>query len=200
MGTTAQGTATPAYAGARGSTAAAAIVSAAGLGDEARALLQPDDKPRAYLDRLLAAEHAADVVRFLAYVLPKREAVWWVWVCARKAAGDAPAPAVKVALEAVERWIVQPTDDTRRAAFVAAEAADVGTPAGCAGLAVFFSGGSIAPASVSDVPPPEGMTAKAVVNGITFAAIDDPERMDERWKEFAAMGLEVADRIKLFGA
>lgn len=198
MGTTTQGS-TPPGTYERGALAATAIVAAAGLGDEARALLRPDDKPKAYLERLLEAGHASDVVRFLAYVLPRREAVWWVWVCARKAAGSHPAAPVKQALEAVERWIMQPSDATRRAAFEAAEAADIGTPAGSAGLAVFFSGGSIAPPSVSEVPPPDGMTAKAVVNGITFAAIEDPRRMAERWREFAGMGMEVADRIKLWG-
>jgi hypothetical protein len=179
--------------------AAKLIVTAAGLTPPAQALLAPDDSPREYLDKLLAAGHASDVVRFLGYVLPKREAIWWVWVCARKMAGPAPAPVVAAALDAAERWIVQPNDATRRAAFQAAEAADIGTPAGCAGVAIFFSGGSIAPPNAPEVPPLDSMTAKAVVNGITLAAVAEPATMGERWIEFARMGLEVAERIKLWG-
>ena len=35
--------------------------------------------------------------------------MWWAWVCARKASGAKPEPPVKTALEATERWIIQPS-------------------------------------------------------------------------------------------
>ena len=197
MGTS-QATATPAYGSASGISAARAIVAAAGLSDEGAALLAPDDKPRAYLDRLLAEGHMADVVRFLAYVLPKREAVWWAWVCARKAAGSSPAPDVKAVLECVERWIVQPTDANRRAAYTTAERGNIATPEGMAAVAVFFSGGSIAPDGMPEVTPPERMTAKAVVGSVTIAATSKADEIPQRWMEFSKMGLEVVERIKLF--
>ena len=181
-----------------GTSAAHAVVVAAGVTEEGLALLAPDDKPRAYLDRLLAAGRPDDVVRFLAYVLPKREAVWWAWVCARKAYSLAPTPDAKATLDAVERWIVQPTDANRRAALATAEKGDMASPAGMAAVAVYFSGGSIAPEGMPEVQPPERMTFKAVAGSITIAATCDPKTMKERWTEFAKMGLEVVERIKLF--
>ena len=197
METTSKSAAAP-YAVAPGE-AAQAIVKAAGVSAEGSKLLEPNDKPQNYLDRLLTAGKGEDVVRFLAYVLPKREAIWWVWVCARKSAGAAPNSETKTVLDAVERWIVQPTDTHRRTAFAMAEMTDIGTPAGCAAVALFFAGGSIAPPDVAEVLPPSGMTEKAVVNGIALAVAADPDHMPERWADFARMGMEVADRIKLWG-
>src|SRR5665213_10546 len=75
------------------------------LGDDARALLEAGaPAPRAFIALLCEREMHADAIRFLAHALPCRESVWWAWVCARKAAGEAPEPAIKGALDAAERW------------------------------------------------------------------------------------------------
>ena len=170
------------------------------LGDEAKALLASDvPAPRAFVALLLGRELHADAIRFIAHALPRREAVWWAWVCARKVAGAEPKPAVKAALDATERWIVQPTEEHRRQALHFGEAADFGTPAGCAALAAFMSSGSLAPPSAPPVPPDEFMTAKAVAGSVTLSAVTvEPERAAEKFVEFANVGLEVADRTKLW--
>src|SRR5665213_3591351 len=119
------------------------LATVAELSDEAKALLVADEPaPPAFIAKLVEGEHFADAVRFLAHALPKRESVWWAWVAARNAAGPEPAPPIKNALEATERWIVQPTEEHRRGAMVAGEAAEFGTAAGCAALAAFMTGGS----------------------------------------------------------
>jgi hypothetical protein len=178
---------------------AAQICSAAGLGDEARALLAEKHSPQDYLALLVEKDHLQDAIRFLAHALPKREAVWWAWVCARRAAGAEPAPNIKVSLEATEKWIAQPTEDNRRAAMTAAEAADVGTPAGCAGMAAFFSGGSIAPPDVQAVPPGPYLTAKMVSGAVILAGLaTEPEKAAEKFRASLDQGLEVVKRIKLW--
>src|ERR1700694_1771337 len=91
------------------------------LGEEAQKLLRDNQAPRQFLDVLLEKKQYVDACRFLAHALPKREA---------------------------ERWVAATTDATRRAAMPAAEAADIGTPAGCTAVAAFFSGGSLAPPNV----------------------------------------------------
>lgn len=180
----------------------AALCAVSDLGDDAKAMLSGDvPAPRAYLAQLLERELHADAIRFIAHALPRREAVWWAWVCARKVAGAEPAPAIKAALDATERWIVQPTEEHRRQALHFGEAADFGTPAGCAALAAFMSAGSLAPPGAPAVPPDEFMTAKAVAGSVTLAAVTvEPERAAERFVEFAKVGLEVADRTKLWSA
>src|SRR5437588_11854593 len=155
----------------------AQISSVAGLGAEALALLQEDMAPKAYLSALIDASHFDDAVRFLAHALPKREAVWWAWFCARRTAGAEPAPKIKASLEATEKWIAQPTDENRRAAMKAGEAAEFKTAAGCAGMAAFFSGGSMAPPDAPRVPPGEGLTGKAVSGAVILAAVAvEPEK------------------------
>src|SRR5436853_127197 len=109
---------------------AAHICSVAELGDEARSLLRDGQAPPEYLALLMEQGVLKDAIRFLAHALPRREAVWWAWVCARRAAGSEPAPKIKESLDATEKWIAQPNEDNRRAAMSAAEAADVATAAG----------------------------------------------------------------------
>ncbi len=177
----------------------AAICSVAELGDEAMALLRPGQKPPEYLTELVDKQLYPDAVRFLAHALPKREAVWWGWMCARRAAGENPPPKIKAALEATEKWIAQPTDENCRAAHEAAQKAQFGTAAGCAGLGAFFSGGSLAPPEVPPVPPGEYLTAKAVSGAVNFAAMSgEPKQAPEKFKSFIAQGVDVTRRIKLW--
>jgi hypothetical protein len=175
------------------------LVAVAELSNEAKALLGADEpEPPAFVGQLVEGELYADAVRFLAHALPKRESVWWAWVASRNAAGAEPAPLIKSALEATERWIVQPTEEHRRAAMAAGEAAEFGTAAGCAALAAFMSGGSMAPPENPAVPPGEFMTAKAVAGSVTLAAVTKPDQMKAQFTEFVRVGLEVAERTKLW--
>lgn len=163
------------------------------------AIARPEHDPPAFVAALLDAEEFAGAVAFLAHSLPKREAVWWAWTCARRTAPeDRPQP-VQAALDATERWLAQPSEQSRRPLFDLAQGAGVGTPAGCAALAGFFSGGSLAPAGAQDVPPPEFASAKAITGSIILSAVyPPPEQAPERFRQFIGQGVEVARRIKLW--
>jgi len=183
-----------------GARTLAEFCALAELGDEARALLTPAHRPREFVELLAARGLFPDAVRFLAHALPKREGIWWAWVCAKRAEGETPAPVRKAALDATERWITQPTDENRRAAMRAAEAATFGTAAGCTGLAVFFSGGSLGPPDQALVPPGEFMSAKALTGAVKLAAVStEPEQAPEKFRGFIAQGLDVVSKLKLWG-
>ena len=176
-----------------------AISTVAELGEEAMALLRADLHPLDFVALLMEKALYPDAVRFIAHALPKREAVWWGWVCARRAAGENPPPKIKGALDATERWIAQPNEENRRLAMAAAQKAELGTAAGCAGLAAFFSGGSLAPPEAPVVPPGEFLTAKAVSGAVIFAAVArEPERAPEKFRSFVAQGVEVTNRVILW--
>jgi hypothetical protein len=176
-----------------------AISTVAELGEEAMALARPDLHPLDFVALLMEKALYPDAVRFIAHALPKRESVWWGWVCARRAAGENPPPKVKGALDATERWIAQPSEDNRRLAMAAAQKAELGTAAGCTGLAAFFSGGSLSPPEAPVVPPGEFLTAKAVSGAVIFAAVaQEPEKAPEKFKSFVAQGVEVTNRVKLW--
>jgi hypothetical protein len=176
------------------------ICAVSELGDDAKGLVRDGQSPRAYLNLLIENRHFPDAVRFLAHALPKREAVWWAWICARRSAGAEPPQKIKVSLDATEKWIAQPTEEHRRAAMQAAQDAELTTAAGCAGLAAFFSSGSLGPPNAPVVPPGDYLTAKAVSGAVIFAAVAvEPEKSAEKFHAFLSQGVEVVTRIKLWG-
>jgi hypothetical protein len=129
----------------------------------------------------------------LAHALPKREAVGWAARCARLSGGP-KSPEQQTALEAVERWRLEPSEELRRAALAAAEKAQLNNPAGCAALAVFFTGGSLAPPDVPVVPPGEGLTARAVAGAVLMAAVvSEPEKAEEKYQRFLEQGIAAAN-------
>lgn len=176
------------------------ICKAAELEDEAMALWQDGLDPRDFIAALGEKELFVDAVRFLAHALPKRQAVWWAWVCARRAHGEEPPEDIKTTLELTGKWIAEPTEQYRRAAMQHGEAVGFGTPAGSAALAAFLSGDSLAPPDQQAVPPPKYAAAKAIGGAVILAAVaKEPERANEKFQRFITQGLEVAEKTQLWG-
>jgi hypothetical protein len=184
---------------AQASSKTAATAAVAELSDEAMGLLRPEIAPQDYVALLMSKKLYADAVRFVAHALPKREAVWWGWISAKRAAGADPPPKIKASLEATEKWIAQPDDESGRAAMDAAKEAKTTTAAGCAGMAAFFSGSSLGPAHVPPIPPGEYLTAKAVSGAVIYAAVGkDPVNAPDRFQSFVTQGVDVTLKIKLW--
>lgn len=163
------------------------------LGEDAKKLLRDGLTPAAFLDALIEKHQFPDAVRFLAHALPKREAVWWACLCTRAVAGSSAPPKISAALQTAEKWVVDPSEENRRAAMPAAEAAEFKTPAGCAAVAAFWSGGSLGPPNVPVVPPGEYLTAHGVAGAVMLAAVQpEPEQAAEKYRKFLAQGIEVA--------
>jgi Family of unknown function (DUF6931) len=177
----------------------AELAGLAKLGDGAMGLLAPELSHRAFVQKMMEAEQHQDAVKYIAYALPRREGVWWAWVTAKRAAGPEPEGKIRDSLDATEKWIAQPTDPNRRAAFEKAEAAEIGTPAGCAGAAAFFAGESMAPPNLQAVPPGEWDTAKAISGSVMMAVVEkEPEKAKEKFVAAIQQGLEVIGKIKLW--
>jgi len=172
--------------------AAEEVAKAAALEDPAKGLVKPEQSPKELIEALSKAGHFADAVRSLAHALPRREAVWWAVQCVKAVPVHAAGEKASAALGAAERWATTPTDDNRRAAHAAAETAEVSSPAGCAAMAAFFSEGSLAPASLQTVPPPPSACAAMAAAAATLAAVkDEPEKANEKYKKFLALGQDV---------
>ena len=164
------------------------------LADEAMALLQDDMVPRQFLGILIEKQRHADAARFLAHALPKREAVWWACLCIEQMLGPEPAPAAAAAVNAARSWVIDPSDENRRATFPVAEAAKVGSPAGCAAMAAFLSGGSLAPPNLTAVPPADHLTADMVACSLALATvITEPEKASEKYTSILKLGLEIVE-------
>jgi hypothetical protein len=173
---------------------AAEVCGRYGPSEDARALLRAGDTPQAFVERLVQAGQYLDVYDFLAHGLPKREAIWWACLGLRHAQGPDLPPRESAALKAAIAWLVEPDDSKRRAAMAAAQAADFGTPAGCAALAVFGSGGSLSPPNLPEVPVEPYMTAQAVAGSLALASVKPPfEAVLDVQRELAALGIALAE-------
>ncbi len=156
-------------------------------------MLDPTVTPRIYLDRLREAGLHLDLITFLAHSLPRREAVWWGCRCVRIAVGPEPKPEISAALKAAETWAAAPGDVNRRKTFPAAEAVGFAHPAGSVAVAAFFSGGSLAPPNLKEVPPADHLTGLCIASAIQSAAVlNEPARAVEMYQGFIEIGLEVA--------
>ncbi|MPY86413.1 MAG: hypothetical protein GEU99_00650 [Luteitalea sp.] len=175
------------------------LIEAAELGKEARALLRDEHDARGYMAALIETVQLVDAIRFLAHALPVREAIWWAWCCARLSAAEELPANQQAALGATERWIRQPTDEHRRSMLAIAEQAELGSPAGAAALAVFFSGGSITPPDAPEVAPPSYAAAKLIAGSVILAGVvAEPELAPEKYRGFITQGLTVVDRLNLW--
>jgi hypothetical protein len=112
----------------------------------------------------------------------------------RTLVGPKLAPPALAALQSAEKWAADPAEANCRAAQTAAEAAGTGTPAGCAALAAFWSGGSLAPANLPAVPPPEGLTAQGVGAAILLAVAQaDPVKAPANLRQCLTIGTTVGN-------
>lgn len=170
--------------------------------EPALAMLSGNATPGGLYDAWMEQAHTTSAIRLIAGVLPARESIWWSWVSARHATqvpgGKAATPAVHVALAAVERWIVRPDDDARRAAWDSGNAAGLDTPIGMVSAAVFLSGTSVAPAQAATVPPPPGAVMPLVAGAITIAAASN-SRADQVAPTLAAFALQGVEVVKRLG-
>lgn len=165
------------------------------LGDDAKKLAKDGQTPKQLIDALAEKKLWQDAIKLLAYSLPKREGVWWACLSARQAHGGTNVPPkVAAAMQAAEKWCVDPKEDHRRATLPLAEAAELKTAAGCAAIAAFWSGGSLGPADGAVVAPGELLTAHGVASAVLMAAsVDGPDKAPDKYKKLLALGLEVAD-------
>ncbi len=163
------------------------------LSAAARGLLQPETKPRPFLETLIEKKLNDDAVMLMAHAMPKREAIWWACQCVRLTAGDKLSPQSAELLTAAEAWVASPTDELRRKAFEKAEAANFDPPAGFLGMAVFFSSGSLSLPNLPPVPPKDHLSAGMVGNAVKVAAIaQGGEKAAEFQPRFFALGFDVA--------
>ena len=167
------------------------------LKEEAKALLKDEYTPRQFLELLIGKELFLDAIRFLAYVLPKREAVGWGCLCVRHSLGTDDASKISETHVAAERWVSNPDEVNRRAAKTAVDKEGLENPSAALALAAFFSGGSIAPANLEPVAPADHLTPQFVAGTIIVSAVkNQPEKAPEKYRVFLQKGMALMARIK----
>src|SRR5262245_37900282 len=141
----------------------------------------------------------AKAVRVQAHLLPKRHAVWWGVVCVRDACGDALPEADAAARDAAFEWVEEPGDGRRRRCESVAGKTKFDGPGSWLAMSAFWSGGSIAPEELGDVPPDEKLTGQAIASSLMIAAVSgDATKAKQRYQSFLAKAVDVgSDKIPL---
>jgi hypothetical protein len=168
------------------------------LGEEAKALLKDEHTPRQFLELLIGKELFLDAIRFLAFVLPKREAVGWGCLCVRHSLGTEDAAKISESQVAAERWVSNPDEANRRAAKAAADKGGSESPSDFLALAAFSSGGSVVPANLAPVAPPDHATSQFVTGAVMISAVkNQPEKAPDKYRVFLQKGMGLMARMKL---
>jgi hypothetical protein len=155
----------------------------------ALALLAAEQTPRQFLDALLMRELYPEAIRYLAFALPAREAVWWACLCVQLAQPELPA-AQQQALHAAARWVAEPTEAHRHAA---EPLAATSSAAGYAAKAVAWTGGSLLPPSLKPLKPGPTLPHEAACASVSLAvASASPDRVSEARRHALALGVHVA--------
>jgi hypothetical protein len=154
-------------------------------------LLAEDMPVPQFVELLASHEQFLDALRLVAHALTKRSSVEWACRCVRLVSGDDLSPVEAAAIRAAEAWVADPSEDHRRQAGAAADAAKQ-VPAGWAAMAAFWSGGSMAPPQAPVVPPGPTLTAHAASGAVMLAAVArQPEKAPEKYKRFLEIGREL---------
>ena len=119
------------------------------------------EEPLVFLNSLVKGPTPEDAISFCAYMLPRREAVWWACQCLRQIEGLSSEVEEQL-IDKAESWVRDPDEPARQAAFQAAETAPRQSPATWVAFGAAWSGGSISGPGSPPVPPPPYATAQAV--------------------------------------
>lgn len=130
------------------------------------------EAPLAFLRGLVKSGQNKDAIGFCAFLMPRRETVWWALQSVQRMQppGAPPDPALKAA----EAWVRDPTDETRRAALALGDSGDHASPGTWVALAAGYSGGSMV--ATHPLPCPPDLTAKTARIAVLTALGRVPER------------------------
>jgi len=149
-----------------------------------------EESPLDFARKLIAAANRFDAIVYVAFLLPRREAVWWGCQCVR-ALKDGAADE---ALLAAEAWVREPEEERRRAALALANSGDLALPTTWLARAVGYSGGSVAAEGAHPAPAASDATAISVKAAIVLALSERPLATIRAWiNACAEAGVRFAD-------
>lgn len=170
------------------------------LSDAARVMIDEPSGPAAGGDlvavsrRLASSGMPREAGAVLAQALTRPAAVWWACRAARWEPGGGPTAKELPAVEAAEGWLRDRQQWRAYTANDAAKSAGLTSPAGCAALAAFLAGESMAPSHLEPLPPLPHLSGLAVAAGLELAATRRPKEIgaDAAWRALLERGWSIA--------
>lgn len=152
-----------------------------------------DESPLVFLSKLSDEEKLEDAVTFCAYLLPRREAVWWACGSARSLLGTIE-PSRAEALSAAEAWVREPTDTRRLTALEIGSRGDNNDALTWLARAAGWAGGTLNGDAKPPVPAPQYLTPRAARIAILLSAQQiAPAERTPRMRTRIAEGMKLAD-------
>ncbi len=152
-----------------------------------------DEPPPMFLKKLSAQHRFGDAITFCAYLLPRREAVWWACRSVRALLGDIAQSRAEPII-AAEAWVYDPDDEHRRTALEIGKRGDSNDPLSWLALGAGWSGGALLAHPQFLVPMPAYMTPRAARIAILLSARTfKPEQYTARMQACIADGIELAE-------
>jgi hypothetical protein len=165
------------------------------LQEEAKKHLSGKPMPHEFVNRLVRERFYADTIRFLAYGLPKQEAVWWACLCVRNVPACFGDSISAEALAAAEAWVKDPSEFNCKIALSSGGKHNFkmpGAPAAWTAMAAGWSGGAAGTINKDVSAAPEQLTAHAASGAIILAATVESEKAKEMYRKFLETGVQIA--------
>ena len=146
-----------------------------------------------FAEALMAQELYDDAIRIWAAALPPRQAIWWSSLCVWEAYRETTSAAADDGFRCLVAWIEEPTDARRRVAPTLVKPVGAATPLGILLLALFQSGGSIAPADLPKCEPDPMLFRKLVAESVLLTAKQlGVHKREDRRVEFIQRAPQIA--------
>ncbi len=183
---------TPVLEAAGGLLALATACAYLELSDEIQEMAKTTPDADQLIDKLAEDEQYLDALRLRAYLLPKRDAVWWGCLCIRDELDEPLGQDQVTALDAAVEWVTDPIEARRRECEDASNLADSRGPGGLLAISAFWADGSIGPASAPRVAPDERLTCQGLAAALVTAAyLGDSTKAKDRMTAFLEKGKAV---------
>jgi hypothetical protein len=150
-----------------------------------------DQLPLVFLRELVNGPTPDDAVAFCAYLLPRREAVWWASQSVRALLGG-PTVSDEAALKAAEDWVYEPEEEKRRQALQIGSAANQRIASTWVALAAAWSGGSMIAGDFGGPQAPPQLTAQAAFTAIRIALGGKTDRIGQI-SQCVERGVQIAE-------
>lgn len=125
-----------------------------------------DEPSLSFARNLAAAGDIRAALSYCAYLIGRREAVWWGCRCVRQ---SELRGAEARCIDAAESWVREPDDAHRRRALDIGSQSSRDAPATWLALGAAWSGGSISESEGYRITPPQQLTAQAVRGALLLA-------------------------------
>jgi len=154
---------------------------------------EPNDQPSLlYLQDLADGEEPKKAVAFCAYLLPRREAVWWGCRSVRKLMPSQSAAELQL-MQAAEKWIEVPEEEQRLVALDLGMKSNPNWASTWLALAAGWSGGNILLGIQATALAPPQQTPRAVRAAILSAVARlAPAERENGLRSCVADGIQIA--------